>query len=549
MQLRAHKPLECIGKEYVKKMSRVFNVNADCQPDLHYMVDITERLGKIKAMVDAGQYFTINRARQYGKTTTLQALGTFLKSDYVVASLDFQMLSASKFKNENAFSIAFARNFIKAIKMDTRVNPRCLMPLKDAMKNNKTELELSELFEFLSDICADAPKPIVLLIDEVDSATNNQVFLDFLGQLRGYYINRKKVSAFQSVILAGIYDVKSIKRKIHPDGGQKMNSPWNIAADFLIDMSFSIEDIVGMLNGYEADHHTGMDVLHMAELLHDYTSGYPFLVSRLCKLIDERVAGDETFPGKSSAWTKNGFLKAVRILLSEPNTLFDSLLHKMEDYPELDKMLRDLLFKGKEIAYVIGVRSIETALMFGFVKISDNQVLIANRIFETLLYNLFLASPKMQQEQIYDAAWKDKNMFIENGHLNMKLIIERFVMHFDDLYGDQGQKFYEEDGRRYFMLFLKPIINGQGNCYVEAETRNRERTDLIVDYHGERFIIETKLWYGAARHAQGEQQLSDYLEHYHLKKGYMLTFQFNKSKEIGVREVTLGDKVLVEAIV
>lgn len=25
-------------------------------------------------MVDAGKYFTINRARQYGKTTTLQAL-------------------------------------------------------------------------------------------------------------------------------------------------------------------------------------------------------------------------------------------------------------------------------------------------------------------------------------------------------------------------------------------------------------------------------------------------------------------------------------------
>ena len=56
------------------EIDKMFNVNANCQPDLHYMVDITERLQKIKEMVDAGQYFTINRARQYGKTTTLQAL-------------------------------------------------------------------------------------------------------------------------------------------------------------------------------------------------------------------------------------------------------------------------------------------------------------------------------------------------------------------------------------------------------------------------------------------------------------------------------------------
>lgn len=57
------------------------------------------------------------------------------------------------------------------------------------------------------------------------------------------------------------------------------------------------------------------------------------------------------------------------------------------------------------------------------------------------------------------------------------------------------------------MLFLKPIINGIGNCYVEAETRNQERTDLIVDYLGEQFVVEAKVWHGAARHLEGEEQL------------------------------------------
>ena len=84
-------------------MARYFNVSAACKPELHYMVDFTDRLKQIRSMVDAWQYFTINRARQYGKTMTLRALGRFLKEDYLVISLDFQKeLSAAKFCNEHA---------------------------------------------------------------------------------------------------------------------------------------------------------------------------------------------------------------------------------------------------------------------------------------------------------------------------------------------------------------------------------------------------------------------------------------------------------------
>ena len=50
-------------------MSKYFNVNADCKPNMHYMVHLDERLKEIKKMIERGDYFTINRARQYGKTT------------------------------------------------------------------------------------------------------------------------------------------------------------------------------------------------------------------------------------------------------------------------------------------------------------------------------------------------------------------------------------------------------------------------------------------------------------------------------------------------
>lgn len=70
-------------------MGRKFNVTADCKQNLHYMVDLSSRLAQIKEYVDEGKYFTINRARQYGKTTTLRALKGYLKDEYYVNQYGF----------------------------------------------------------------------------------------------------------------------------------------------------------------------------------------------------------------------------------------------------------------------------------------------------------------------------------------------------------------------------------------------------------------------------------------------------------------------------
>ena len=81
-------------------MCKIFNTDGYCDPELHYMVDLSGRLAEIKCMIDAGKYFTINRARQYGKTTILNALRDFLKNDYEVISIDFQILSHGDFENQ-----------------------------------------------------------------------------------------------------------------------------------------------------------------------------------------------------------------------------------------------------------------------------------------------------------------------------------------------------------------------------------------------------------------------------------------------------------------
>ena len=107
----------------------------------------------------------------------------------------------------------------------------------------------------------------------------------------------------------------------------------------------------------------------------------------------------------------------------------------------------------------------------------------------------------------------------------------------------------EEIGRKMFLLYLKPIINGVGNYYIEAQTRDGTKTDVIIDYLGHQYIIELKIWRGNAYNERGEAQIAGYLDYYHAKKGYLVSFCFNKNKTPGTKTIQIGDKEIVECVV
>lgn len=515
------------------------------------MVCLHDRLRKIKELyVDRGKYFVINRGRQYGKTTTLMALAEYLKEEYIVFSLDFQMMSTANFVEERIFTKKFiglmdkiyARNREMMEGIDTEAF-RKLLALTEV-----DDLSMDQMFEGISELCEKSARPVVLIIDEVDSASNNRVFVDFLAMLRGYYLNRWMGPTFRSVILAGVYDIRNLKLKIRPDEEHQYNSPWNIAAAFDVPMSFSTDQIAGMLAEYEADHHTGMDVGEVAGTLYQYTSGYPYLVSALCKIMDEKLPWQEAFTDAACIWTTRGVEEAVKEVLRSKTMLFDSMTKHISEYPDLKKMLYVMLFQGETVAYNQYNHTIELAHMFGYVVDDSGHVRVANRIFETCLYNLFLSEEEVSSA-ISKMAKQSADQFVSGGRLDMERVLERFVMHFTEIYGENDAKFVEDSGRKLFLLYLRPIINGVGNYYIEAQTRDAGRTDLIVDYAGEQFVIEMKIWRGNAYNERGEEQLVDYLDYFHKDRGYMLSFNFNKKKEIGVKTIAVGDKVIVEAIV
>ena len=522
---------------------REFNSTGLCVPRKHYMVDISGRVAQMRAMVERGDYFCVNRARQYGKTTTLAALEDALEDDFAVAGLDFQALSHADFATEGHFAGAFAREVLDRADYGALALPDAaaarLARLRDA---RPADIRLSDLFASLVRWNRESPRPVVLVIDEVDSATNNQVFLDFLARLRLQYLEREKRSsapAFQSVVLAGVTDVKHLKSKIRSDGESKVNSPWNIAAEFDVVMSFDEADVAGMLAQYEADHATGMDVAAVASELVAWTGGYPFLVSRVCQLVDKR----------GLPWDREGVDAAVRLLLSERNTLFESLTGKLAVYPKMKAALRRVLMEGERLPYSADHNGLAQLMSYGFIRrAGDNSVRVANRIFETRLYDLFIVEDKFAGSPVYTEGDYDRGMFVEDGRLDMCAVLEGFRRTYSEVFGpiEEGERFSEFDGRRQFLLYLKPIINGTGNYYIEAQTRDQTRTDVIVDYAGERFVVELKVWRGQRYNEAGERQLAGYLEYFGLEVGYMLSFNFNKCKEPGLACVAVGDKFLWE---
>ena len=144
---------------------------------------------------------------------------------------------------------------------------------------------------------------------------------------------------------------------------------------------------------------------------------------------------------------------------------------------------------------------------------------------------------------VRELAAVSRSKFVRDGRLDMCAVLEGFRRTYVEVFGppEEGERFGEFDGRRQFLLYLKPIINGTGNYYIEAQTRDQTRTDVIVDYLGERFVVELKIWRGRSRHEEGEEQLRGYLERFGLSVGYLLSFNFNQSKEPGLARVVFGD--------
>ena len=506
------------------------------------MVDISEKMEEVMELVYGGYYFTINRGRQFGKTTTLFAIEERLSdSEYICVCISFEAAPCSMFDDESGFCQGFLWRMNDSLMQASPEIAKLLL--------NYGAVSFDDLSRLITILCKD--KKIVLLIDEVDATSNNHIFLKFLSMLRSKYLVRDKPNqgTFHSVVLAGVHDIKNIKLKLVKEGKavlrheeRQFNSPWNIAADFEVDLSFSPKEIATMLTAYEKDHRTGMDVDAIAGEIYYYTSGYPFLVSRVCKHIDEKLKKD---------WTIFGVHEAIKIIASERNMLFDDLVKNIASYKNLSDLLYLILIKGKKPKYVFYDDDIYLAVTFGYVKKESNIAVISNKIFEMVLCEIFIKQKEKEESISPPVGGGLIGEVTSGGVFNMELCLRKFADYYRYVFAEKNISFLEEHGALILLSYLNPIINGNGFIHLESRLVDNRRMDIVVDYGKEQFIIELKLWHGEANRDRAYEQLIGYMEAKNANKGYLVTFDLRKSvnREKKTEWVHVGSRQIFDVVV
>jgi len=512
-------------------MRKKFNVTGLIIPKKHFFAPIDDKIEQIFEMIENGDYFVINKPRQFGKTTTLMFLENYLNKTegYLCISISFEGISDEIWKTEEKIIYIILNRIIDTLNILKQNN------LIDIINKKISDIKyFDDLARLITELVSISNKKIVFIIDEVDIAANHKMFISFLAMLRKKYLDagNNKDKTFHSVILAGVHDIKTLKGKII-DGkstGQK-GSPWNIAAKFNVSMELNIDQIEKMLLDYKNEIKTDFNEKIFSEQLYYWTSGYPYLVSALCKILDEDI-----LPKKiENKLFIDDLNQAVKILLAEQTTNFESLIYYIENNQKIYNLVEKIIFKGEKIPFTIDLPEIEDCVRYGVFKDNTETCKIHNRIYEQRIYNYIetiyrtrngrtIASDSIAQKYVD----KNDDLMLDKLMIDFQTIIKSKYASDDALKSDE---FLEKQVRLLFIVFLEPLFNGKGFAFKEVETSLEKRMDILIIYNKKKYIVELKLFYGQEYHKQGLAQLNDYLDRENIKKGYIMLFDKKKTKE------------------
>lgn len=501
-------------------MAKTFNITGNCIPGRHYMANLSDKLDQIVTMVSNGYYFTINKPRQYGKTTVMTLLEQRLAKDkdYLVLGISFEEIDAPTYNRQDSF----ISTFLDIVKEQLEFLGE--KELTALIENQKALTNFKQLDLFLSRLIADSGRKVVMMLDEVDKASNNQLFLDFLGMLRAKYLKRNqgKGHTFHTVILAGVHDVKTLKAKIRPGEKRMYNSPWNIAVDFNIDFNLSLDEIASMLQDYALEREVNLDIPFFARNIFYFSSGYPFLVSYLCKIMDEEILPLK----KKKEWKPEDLVQAVQFSLMKNNTNFESLIKNLENNTELYDFVFEIIMNEREYTYNQHNPLIHFGVVHGILKNEQGKVKVHNRLYEQIIYNYMTSKMETSGKVKFDHI--SSSFLNENGDLSIEKMIRKFQEFMKEQGSVKDKDFLERNGRMLFLAFLRPILNGKGFDFKEVQVSEEKRLDVVITFQNKKYIIELKIWRGESYHQAGIEQLCDYLDIQNQATGYLVIFDLRK---------------------
>ena len=139
-------------------MEKRFNITGLCVPEKHYMVDTSAKMELIGKMIERGDYFTINRARQFGKTTLLNGIRQKFSDRYLVIDMSFEGIGGTPFESQSGFVSTFCALVVKYLEF-LKIDGKYLSFWKDSEMQT-----INDLSSTISEFCKNYPLPVILMI-------------------------------------------------------------------------------------------------------------------------------------------------------------------------------------------------------------------------------------------------------------------------------------------------------------------------------------------------------------------------------------------------
>lgn len=291
-------------------------------------------------------------------------------------------------------------------------------------------------------------------------------------------------------------------------------------------MNLQPQEIKPMLEEYAADREVELSAAELADLLFYYTSGQPFLVSKLCKIFDEEQLPVE--PDKT--WTTDDIEAAVNQLIAESNTNFEELTKNIDNNDDLYQLVYRVVIDAELVPFVQSDPTIKLGIIYGFFT-GNHRLAIHNRIYREHLA-AHLSSRLITSQRVPTGLTQNPGTYAyADQRLNMEQVLSRFQDLMREEYSKKDRNFIERQGRLVFLAFLKSVLNGHGYAFKEPQISEEKRLDVLITYHQHKYVVELKVWRGPKAHKAGLEQLADYLERQGLDAGYLVVFDPSEIKE------------------
>ena len=496
---------------------RSFNTAGPVDAQDHYCIPPLERmdLDYVLNLIRQKKYFILHAPRQTGKTSALIALQDHLNSgaEGGYRCLYVNIEAAQVAREDVASAMETILDSLAARAQDALADRSLDQICDEVLAKSRPK---NALFRALNRWSRSDPRPLVLLIDEIDALIGDSL-LSVLRQLRSGYDMRPR-SFPHSIVLCGVRNVRDYR--IHSASEGKAiagGSAFNISAAALRLGDFDRVETEALLGQHTAE--TGQEFEPAAiERVYTQTAGQPWLVNALC---NEACFENPQGRDRSRPITEDDIFAAQEVLIQGRVVHLDQLADKLQE-KRVQRVIQPMLSGGVHRSYT--ARDLEYVRDLGLIAL-DSPPRIANPIYaEVVPRELTHAT---QEDLLVDPAW----YIDEDGALNLDKLLEAFQEFFRENSEHWLKLFqYQEAGPQLLLqAFLQRVLNGGGRIEREYGL-GRQRVDLFIRWPRpggqQRFVIECKILRGSLDTTlkAGLPQTAGYMDRCAAAAGHLVVF-------------------------